>query len=1125
MRRVKKIIASISIGAMMFTTLTPVAFADTITSSTVSIRDLTSTSVTVCFTLSGSGYGKVYYGLTTSYGFAFQEEAASDCGKITRLSNLAPGTTYHYKIVSWPANGSESTDGVSSQDYIFSTLTTDTIPPGNVADGKANLGSAATVNSTHTAVTFNWKTPGDDGWHSGPGPARYQVKYQKHGGTLFQSPSDGGYWNSAAEIPAAQLTFAPTLPSTMGTTQSLTISGLEANTTYRFGVLAYDAAGNASNLPGVWDIKTATTPTDTFPPPQVTGLKIDSVANSSLTFSWTAPWDPGIDSTPQPASRYEIRYKITPIETETDWQGALVSSTPAPPTPVAGGTLQSHTINALTPGATYYIAIRAYDAGGLASSLNTTFTGTTSLPDTTPPVISNARATNITQTSVIISFELDEPGKAKVEYRLDGGVLVSSPEITVNSDTLSNLGIYLSNLTKATVYSYQLVATNAVGLKTTLPNLSFTTLSDTAPITATSTPPVTPGAPVLSNIKIVEIFRDGVKIEATTDQSTTLQLEYGSTQQYGTISPFATDSATVPWIEVRGLAPETIYYARAYAKNAQGMLSAPSQQLQFKTLPASAQPTQPPTNNTFPPGNAYLVAVVTAPDGSLVQGATVGLSTPSAVSSGTATPASQNYWASGVTNANGEFAFPGIPAGTYEIGVSPPTTRSDLGSIARISGVALTAQTTVRQHVTLPRQTAVTPPPTQEPLTIYHVNPSGSFDEGKSIWIAWQTNKPATARVDYGASQSFGSAAESTPGSYANNHSIQLSGLTPNTTYYFSVTSRDHDGNTASSPIYSFQTKHSSVSAPFGIKIDSLFPRPDNKSVPATHTMVSVEFNKPLLASSVSKDSITVKAIGAANSLNATITTSLYGMQLQLFESLQPDSTYEVLIRGGLKSDNGETINSNYSYTFTTRASGTAGTSVIKGKVTDHRGSPIADATVSLSNASNTYFTNTKTTAFGEYAFRDIQANTYVVQAHPSPKQQGIRSSEPVTIGISASETKEQHFTLYASQFMIKGYVRFPDATPVADAIVEAWRKDGPGSVSAYVDANGAYCMSVSPGVWMLSLSSRVALNFFDVYSVAPQSACPTASSSVSGGVGNIPFASGTTIAPSSTGVYQQPNP
>lgn len=1116
MHKFKRIITAWCIAALMTTGITSPVFADTITSSQVSIQNLTSTSVTICYTLSGSGYGKVYYGPTTSYGFAFQEEAASSCGKIIRLSNLTPGTTYNYKIVSWPANGSEGTNGISSQNYVFATLANDTVPPGNVADGKANLGSAATASSTHDTVTFNWKTPGDDGWNAGAGPARYQVKYQKHGGTLFQSPSDGGYWNSAAEIAAAQLSFAPTIPATMGITQSLTISGLEANTTYRFGVLSYDAAGNASNLPGVWDIKTASAPTDTFPPAQVTGLTIDSVATTSITFSWTAPWDPGINATPQPAARYEIRHKLTPMETETDWQGGLVASSPTPPTPAAGGTQQSYTVSGLTSGKTYYIAIRAYDSGGLASLLNTTFTGTTLQPDTTPPVISNARATNITQTSAIISFDLDESGKAKIEYNLNGGVTVSSPEITVSNDIIKNIGIYLSNLSKATAYTYQIVATNDAGLKTTLPTLSFTTLSDATSTTATSTPPATPNTPTLSNVKISDIFRDGAKIEASSDQSVIMQVEYGTSAQYGTLSSFTTNSVTLPWIEIRGLSPETIYYARAYGKNAQGIISAASQQIQFKTLPASTQPPQP-VNNTFPAGNAYLVAVVKAPDGSPLQGAMVGLSTPSPASPS----ASQQYWASGTTNAQGEYAFPGIPAGTYELGSAPPSTRTDLGSISRISGVVLTSGSTVYQNVTLPQQTATPPTPT-EPLQIYNVNPSGSFDDGTAIWIAWSTNKPATARVDYGISQSFGSAAESTAGSYANNHSIQLNGLTPNTTYYFSVTSRDSTGNMASSPMYSFQTKQSSVSVPFGIKYESVYPRAGDKNIPSATRMIGIEFNKPLLASSITKDTVTVRPIGANSPLNGTIQTYPYGLQFQLFDSLLPETTYEVLVRGGIKSSSGDVMGNNYTYTFTTQTGSATGTSVIKGKVMDYRGTPVADATVSLSNASYTYSTNVQTTAFGEYSFRNLQANTYVIQAFPSPKQQGMRSSESVTIGISASESREQNFTLATSQFMVKGFVKYPDNTPVTDAIVEAWRKDGPGSVSAYVDKTGAYCMSVTPGTWMFSLEPLLARNFYDVYSVAPQSPCPTIMTAASNGSSDsVPFTSGSVTTQSSTGFAQ----
>ena len=74
-----------------------------------------------------------------------------------------------------------------------------------------------------------------------------------------------------------------------------------------------------------------------------------------------------------------------------------------------------------------------------------------------------------------------------------------------------------------------------------------------------------------------------------------------------------------------------------------------------------------------------------------------------------------------------------------------------------------------------------------------------------SATITWQTNEPSTSLVKYGTS----------PGDYTlqkydsspvTSHSITLTDLSPNTTYYFLVNSTDKAGNPAQSTEYSFNT-------------------------------------------------------------------------------------------------------------------------------------------------------------------------------------------------------------------------------------------------------------------------------------------------------------------------------
>jgi len=71
--------------------------------------------------------------------------------------------------------------------------------------------------------------------------------------------------------------------------------------------------------------------------------------------------------------------------------------------------------------------------------------------------------------------------------------------------------------------------------------------------------------------------------------------------------------------------------------------------------------------------------------------------------------------------------------------------------------------------------------------------------------ITWETDEKATSLVKYGTSSgSYPYSKEDT--SYTTSHSITLTDLSPNTTYYFLVNSTDKAGNPAQSTEYSFNT-------------------------------------------------------------------------------------------------------------------------------------------------------------------------------------------------------------------------------------------------------------------------------------------------------------------------------
>jgi phosphodiesterase/alkaline phosphatase D-like protein len=82
------------------------------------------------------------------------------------------------------------------------------------------------------------------------------------------------------------------------------------------------------------------------------------------------------------------------------------------------------------------------------------------------------------------------------------------------------------------------------------------------------------------------------------------------------------------------------------------------------------------------------------------------------------------------------------------------------------------------------------------PPTISEVSAGNMTDT--SVTITWKTDELANSVVNYGNSTSLGSTVSDAGISY--NHMINLTGLNPNTLYYYEVSSTNTDGQTAVSP-------------------------------------------------------------------------------------------------------------------------------------------------------------------------------------------------------------------------------------------------------------------------------------------------------------------------------------
>ncbi|BDX39082.1 hypothetical protein CYCD_24370 [Tenuifilaceae bacterium CYCD] len=138
------------------------------------------------------------------------------------------------------------------------------------------------------------------------------------------------------------------LASTTSTTYSVT--GLTAGTSYSFYVKAKDASSNISSASNTISV-TTTAVSDTEAPTSPTNLAASSVAQTSLTLSWTASTDNvGVTG-------YDI-YK----------NGALLAT----------ATTTSYSVTGLTASTSYSFYVKAKDAAGNVSTASSTISATTS---------------------------------------------------------------------------------------------------------------------------------------------------------------------------------------------------------------------------------------------------------------------------------------------------------------------------------------------------------------------------------------------------------------------------------------------------------------------------------------------------------------------------------------------------------------------------------------------------------------------------------------------------------------------------------------------------------------------------------------------------------------------------
>ncbi len=268
--------------------------------SSVVISNVTDSSATVGWSTSENADSAADYGTTASYEIATESSSSLVTSHSEVLSGLSEGTTYHVRVRSSDLCSNQASSG----DQTFST---------NDATAPIISSVVATVTSS-TSVTITWTTIE---------PATSWVNY---GATASYGTVVGD--------------------STLSTSHSVIITGLDEGTTYHFDVESADASGNS-----------ATSSDDTFvtssnpAPSNVSDLVVDA-SSGAVELSWTNPSD-------------------------ADFEGVRVlmcmDGFPSGPddtdcTVVYSGVANATSVETLMDGTTYYFGVFAQDAAGQFAS-------------------------------------------------------------------------------------------------------------------------------------------------------------------------------------------------------------------------------------------------------------------------------------------------------------------------------------------------------------------------------------------------------------------------------------------------------------------------------------------------------------------------------------------------------------------------------------------------------------------------------------------------------------------------------------------------------------------------------------------------------------------------------------
>jgi hypothetical protein len=376
-------------------------------------------------------------------------------------------------------------------------------------------------------------------------------------------------------------------------------------------------------------------------------------------------------------------------------------------------------------------------------------------------------------------------------------------------------------------------------------------------------PPADTTPPVITALGASGITSTSASVSWTTDEAATSRVDYGTTAALGSSTTTSTVLTTSHARTITGLEPDTTYFYRVRSADsagnervADGTFVTPPSPVGTSTMYVSDLTWLSSTNGWGPVerdrsngerGAADGRAPLTINGATWTKGlgahatSTIRLNVPSGCTTFSALVGVDDE-----VGNNGSVVFEVWNDTAARLSQSPLKTGADAASVinADISGVAVLRLVVTdggngagSDHANWADARFICgdqapPPPDTAPPTITGIDVTDIATSSASI--TWSTDEPATSRVDYGTTATLGFST-TTSVERTTVHARQLTGLSPNTEYFFRVRSTDGEGNERVSDLNTFQTQ----SAPPGVS--SVYS--SYSMGPQTHGVAAADLN------------------------------------------------------------------------------------------------------------------------------------------------------------------------------------------------------------------------------------------------------------------------------------------